>query len=895
MGSLCISLINIEIHNKKLFLNKARAVLLSAESAREFSADQLKHNVFKTDLKELKDVLYTVPIFTAMEVARNKAKELGYTLKVPKVSPRNPDNQPDEAELRILSLLDDKSKKEHWEIDEKTNQIRIFRPVVLTEECLNCHGDPANSQKLWGRADGKDITGVQMEGWKVGEVHGAFELKMDLKPVDEAVAAQSLQIAGIASGFTILIVLIGLVISSNINKGISKVQNDLVDLTTDVINGKLDTRANVEETSIDFREVVKSTNGLIEAFVKPINVTSDYIERISNGEIPAKITDEYKGDFNVIKNNVNHLIGTLDDFIKQMENMSTQHDLGQIDVIMNADSFNGSYRAMAVGVNDMVNGHIAVKKQALGIVEEYGNGNFAATMPPLPGQKVFINHTLDKVKDNLNRFIDEMNYMSQQHDIGEIDVFIRDERFTNAWQDMARGVNGMVQGHIAVKKQAMAIVEEYGNGNFNAVMPPLPGKKVFINNILNKVQGNLLNLSSEVEKLIDGAKDGQLDIRGNDKAFQGDWQKIVYGLNEVLEAIATPLNEANHVLGIMSNGDLTVSMEGNYRGELDNLKHSINTLGSSLQNLIGQVAESVKMTSVTAFEMTATAETLAAASQEQSAQSDEVASAVEEMSRTVSDNAQSAGRTAEVAERNGAVARDGGDVVEQTIGKMKDIAAVVSNSASNIQKLGESSKEIGEIISVIDDIADQTNLLALNAAIEAARAGEQGRGFAVVADEVRKLAERTTEATKQIATMIKGIQADTETAVLAMNKGNEEVQNGINLADRAGESLREIVQSSQDVLDMINVIVVASEEQAATSEQISKNVVSISQVTAESALQIEEIAKNSEQLSNMTEQLNQLVGQFKIEESPSSRAATDHYRNGNGAIQKRRNGVHLNA
>jgi len=790
---------------QEALVNKARAVLLSAESAREFSADQLNHKVFRTDLTEVKDVLYTVPIFTAMQVASKKAKELGYTLKIPKVSPRNPDNLPDEYELRVLNLFDDKSKKEHWEVDPKTNSIRMFRPVVLTEECLNCHGDPANSQKLWGRADGKDITGVLMEGWKAGEVHGAFELKMDLKPVDEAVAAQSLTIAGIATGFTLLIVFIGLIVSTNISKGISKVQDDVTLLSNDVINGKLDSRLNEEITAIDFKGIANSTNNLIESFVKPIDVTSDYLESISKGDIPAKITEEYKGDFNVTKNNVNKLIDTLNDFTNQMQNMSKQHDLGEIDVYMNEDSFSGSYKIMALGLN------------------------------------------------------------------------------------------GMVQGHIAVKKQAMAIVEEYGNGNFNAVMPPLPGKKVFINNILNNVQANLLNLSSEVEKLIDSAKDGNLDVRGNDKGFQGGWQKIVGGLNEVLEAIATPLNEANHVLGIMSNGDLTVSMEGNYNGELDNLKQSINTLGSSLQNLIGQVAESVKMTSVTAFEMTATAETLAAASQEQSAQSDEVASAVEEMSRTVSDNAQSAGRTAEVAERNGAVARDGGNVVEQTIGKMKDIATVVSNSASNIQKLGESSKEIGEIISVIDDIADQTNLLALNAAIEAARAGEQGRGFAVVADEVRKLAERTTEATKQIATMIKGIQSDTEIAVLAMNKGNEEVQNGINLADRAGESLREIVQSSQDVLDMINVIVVASEEQAATSEEISKNVVSISQVTAESALQIEEIAKNSEQLSNMTEQLNQLVGQFKIEEEGSSKSTADRTRNGNGAFQKRKNGVHLNA
>jgi len=201
---------------------------------------------------------------------------------------------------------------------------------------------------------------------------------------------------------------------------------------------------------------------------------------------------------------------------------------------------------------------------------------------------------------------------------------------------------------------------------------------------------------------------------------------------------------------------------------------------------------------------------------------------------------------------------------------MRDIAKVVRNSAENIEKLGESSKQIGEIISVIDDIADQTNLLALNAAIEAARAGEQGRGFAVVADEVRKLAERTTEATKQIANMIKGIQSETQEAVVAMNKGTEEVQSGIELADKAGESLQQILASTRDLMDMINQIAAASEEQSSTSEQISKNVVSISKVTAESAHRIEDVAHTADELAKMTEQLSMLMKQFKIEDGSNA-------------------------
>jgi methyl-accepting chemotaxis protein len=265
---------------------------------------------------------------------------------------------------------------------------------------------------------------------------------------------------------------------------------------------------------------------------------------------------------------------------------------------------------------------------------------------------------------------------------------------------------------------------------------------------------------------------------------------------------------------------------------------------------------------------------MAAATQEQSAQTDDVASAVEEMSRTITENARSAQRTAEVAEQNGSIAHEGGKAVLNTIEKMKDIAKVVQNSATSIEKLGKSSQEIGEIISVIEDIADQTNLLALNAAIEAARAGEQGRGFAVVADEVRKLAERTSDATKQIAKMIKSIQNETNDAVIVMQTGTKEVENGIKLADEAGQSLRSIVDSSQELINMITQISAASEEQSTTSEEISHNVMSISKVTSETARQVEDIASASDGLRQQTSILSEIMTQFQLSDMSGTKSGT---------------------
>lgn len=313
-----------------------------------------------------------------------------------------------------------------------------------------------------------------------------------------------------------------------------------------------------------------------------------------------------------------------------------------------------------------------------------------------------------------------------------------------------------------------------------------------------------------------------------------------------------------------AQGDLTVSLNSTNDDVIGKLYRGFEQAVTNVRSIIEQLYFTVQSIASSSAQISSATEELAAGAQEQSSQASEVASAVEEMTRTVIDNAQNATKTAEFSRINGAVAVEGGKVVEMTISKIKDIAAVVNKSAETVEHLGISSEEIGEIISVIDDVADQTNLLALNAAIEAARAGEQGRGFAVVADEVRKLAERTTQATKQITTMIKNIQAETSSAVSSMRRGSQEVNEGLVLADRAGESLRKIIDNATKAVDMINQIAAASEEQSATSEEISRSIEAISSVSAESASGIQQIAKAIDEMNQLTENLRNLTMKFKV-------------------------------
>jgi methyl-accepting chemotaxis protein len=378
------------------------------------------------------------------------------------------------------------------------------------------------------------------------------------------------------------------------------------------------------------------------------------------------------------------------------------------------------------------------------------------------------------------------------------------------------------------------------------------------------VRQTITNLTDETVVLIEDAKEGKLDSRGNAARFKGAYKNIVAGVNDVLDAVIKPVQDSAKALEVMSTGDLTVRINAQYKGQHQNIINSINKLGDSLSTLLNRVNEAVHATVSASTEISSSTEQMAAGAQEQSAQTGEVAAAVEEMTKTIVETTRNAGTAAENAKRAGQIAEEGGGVVKETVNGINKIAEVVSQAAVTVKQLGKNSDQIGEIIQVIDDIADQTNLLALNAAIEAARAGEQGRGFAVVADEVRKLAERTTKATKEIANMIKQIQKDTTEAVDSMSKGTEQVESGKILANKAGDSLKEIIKASVQVLDDINLVASASEEQSSAAEQISKNVEAISSVTHESAAGIQQVARAAEDLNRLTDNLQSLIGRFKI-------------------------------
>ena len=448
-----------------------------------------------------------------------------------------------------------------------------------------------------------------------------------------------------------------------------------------------------------------------------------------------------------------------------------------------------------------------------------------------------------------------INEIDKGHLKERIEIFSKDElgRMAEATNQLADDLDKFVVGSM----------KRISQGDFKFEIPQSDSKSE-ISPAINGTTRTLQGLKKETDALTKYCIEGKLSERGNLNKFNGGYKEIVQGLNNILDAVVLPIKEGSDVLSVMATGDLTVRVKGEYQGDHQVIKDSINQLGDSLEEIISEVNESVSATASASNEISSSTEEMAAGAEEQSQQTSEVASAVEQMTKTIIETTKNAGDAAESSKKYGEAAQGGGNVVNETIIGMNRISEVVKKSAATVQQLGKSSEQIGEIVQVIDDIADQTNLLALNAAIEAARAGEQGRGFAVVADEVRKLAERTTKATKEIATMIRQIQRDTEGAVVSMEEGTKEVEKEKQLADRAGESLKQIISGAGEVVKIITQVAAASEEQSSASEQISKNIEAISSVTQQSSAGVQQIARAAEDLNRLTVNLENLVGRFKV-------------------------------
>ncbi len=313
----------------------------------------------------------------------------------------------------------------------------------------------------------------------------------------------------------------------------------------------------------------------------------------------------------------------------------------------------------------------------------------------------------------------------------------------------------------------------------------------------------------------------------------------------------------------ISEGDLTMKFQSGGK-EVTGAYAAIKTMVDKLKAVMAEIKKSSADVAAGSEELNASSEEISRTMTDQSNRSSQIATSAEEMSQTVIDIAKNASNIAQSALETASTAKDGETVVNKSVIESKAIVETVTASTNVMQSLGERSKQIGEIVAVINDIADQTNLLALNAAIEAARAGEQGRGFAVVADEVRKLAERTGKATSEISGMIGAIQGEVDNAVESMSQTNEKVNLGLRYSMEAGEQLKTIVQNVTALQNMVQQIATATEEMSTTSEAISTDIQAVAGGAKDISGGSDHIAKSASNLASLSVKLKGIVDRFKV-------------------------------
>ncbi|MFL5299777.1 MAG: methyl-accepting chemotaxis protein [Anaeromyxobacteraceae bacterium] len=541
---------------------------------------------------------------------------------------------------------------------------------------------------------------------------------------------------------------VGFALSRSISGVLRALLAESKKLTDAVQAGQLDVRGDVASVSLEFQPLIEGVNHTVDAFVKPIRVTAEYVDRIARGDVPPKITDPYEGDFNAIKQNLNGCIDAVSALVADAGGLARAAVEGKLETRADASKHHGDFRRIVQGVND----------------------------------------TLDAV-------------------IGPLEV-------------AARYVDQISKGQLPPK-----ITAAYA-GDFNTI-------KENLNTCIDAVNA----LVADAKALSSAAIDGRLATRADASRHQGDFRKIVEGVNGTLDAVLDPVNEAAGVLEKLAARDLRARVKGAYRGDHAKIKDAINATGEALHDALSQVAEAVEQVSSAAGQIAATSQSVSDGASEQASSLEETSSQLESMASMTKASAESAQQADALAQSARASAAEGAASMEEMTGAMVKIKA--------------SAESTSQIIKEVNEIAFQTNLLALNAAVEAARAGEAGRGFAVVAEEVRSLALRSKDAAQKTEGLIR--------------ESVKQAGAGEVTAKQVNEQLGQIASGITKVTGIVGELAASAREQASGIDQLTKAVSQMEKVTQQNAASSEESSSAAAELSGQSEELAAMVGAFQLE------------------------------
>ena len=652
-----------------------------------------------------------------------------------------------------------------------------------------------------------------------------------------------------------------------------------------VREGKLDSRGDAGAYSGSWKDLILGLNGLIDALVSPINITAEYVERISKGDIPELITEDYRGDFNEIKSNINGCIEVMNRLLDDTKGLIRSTQDGKLDVRGNDSAYNGEWGTLMAEINGLIDAFVAPINMTAEYVERISRGDIP--------EKVTEEYLGDfnEIKNNINGYIDVMSGLLKETNAltiavkeGKLDARGDAAQFAGEWKSLLEGINHLIDAFVAPINVTAEYVERISNGDIpERITDIYLGDFNEIKNNLNQCIDTMAGLTKETTKLIGAARKGELDARADLSVVSGGWKELLGGMNSMLEAVAAPIKEVTGVMNEISQGNLQVSVNGEYSGEFAVLSTAVNNtardlnavvkeisgvisqlaegnlnldqvrtyrgdfinISNSLNTIIGSLNDVLSEINISSDEVSAGSKQVSEGSQALSQGTTEQASAIEELNASVSEVAASTRENAQNANHASDLAITVKDHAEQGSVHMKEMLEAM-------EEINQSSSNISRIIKVIDDIAFQTNILALNAAVEAARAGQHGKGFAVVAEEVRTLAARSAKAARETTELIEG----------SMGKSEK----GTGIANNTAKALYDIVEGVTKITGIISEIAKLSNEQATGIAQINSGLSQVGEVVQNNAATAEQSAASSEELSGQAELLKQMVERFRLRE-----------------------------
>ncbi|MDP3395875.1 MAG: methyl-accepting chemotaxis protein [Methanoregula sp.] len=644
------------------------------------------------------------------------------------------------------------------------------------------------------------------------------------------------------------------------------------------VEGKLDTRADASKQKGDYQKIVVGVNNCLDAVIGPLNVAAEYVDRISKGDIPKKITDNYNGDFNEIKNNLNSCIDNLNALNADAAMLAKAAVEGKLDTRADASKHMGDYKKIVEGVNATLDSVIGPLNVAAEYVDRISKGDIPKKISDT------YNGDFNEIKNNLNNCIDAVNALVADAGMlrtaaieGKLDTRADATKHNGDYQKIVKGVNDCLDSVIGPLNVAAEYVDRISKGD-------IP-KKITdnYNGDFNEIKNNLNNcidavnmLVSDAVMLAKAADEGKLKTRADATKHNGDFKKIVVGVNQTLDSVIEPVNEALRVSKGYATQDFTTRVDPNLKvpGDWLAFKEALNNIGIAVSAAVINISAQVTDLAAGAEEANASVEEVSAGAgqvakntsavstnvEKSMAGIEQVQKAMEDLSRTIQEVATRADVTAKLVQDTTTYSKEGMDLARKTENGMQGITKSSNEVNVIILEIKGQMDKISEIVNLITDLANQTNLLALNAAIEAARAGDAGRGFAVVATEVKSLAVESRASAEKISEMINNLQSKTNSAVDAVASANTGVKQGSEALHDTLSSFTKIVESIDQVSKNVSDVAAAAEEQAASVEEVTASVNEVNGLMVSTAKESTDAAAASEESAAAIDQITKVVG-----------------------------------